>query len=656
MPSMADIRAGGAFVELYTKNSRLYKGLRAARYHLNGWSKQTTAAGLRMIGLGASMAAPFGLAVKAASQTEETMNKFNVVFGENRKAIKAWGDEYGKQVGRSKQQVADFLASSQDLFMPMGFAADAAEGMSKQVTQLSVDLASFNNKADADVLRDLHAALTGSGEVMKKYGVILSMAAVKQELLNQGMDPKKATEQEKAQARLAIIMRGTTAAQGDAVRSAGSWANQQKRLGAVLHDTASAIGGALLPVVTPLLTKVADTVGMIGRWVQENQGLVVSAFKIALAVAAAGAALVALGTTLGLLGAAAGGITALMTLFSTVIGGVLTAVGFLLSPIGALTVLLAGLAGYLIYTSGVLGWLGEQFGALKDFASDALGGIKDALAAGDFELAAKLLWAAMRVQWVGGINWLMGKWADFKTWFLTGWTTTVYGFASVFTDVVAGLRLTWFDFAEAVLNKWSEVEQGVAGLAAKVFAYKNGLDPDQVAANLADDYARKKSDRADTFKSRRDEIGADLTERHAALDQAKLDARAKLNAAHAKQSKEAADHLAATTAEYAALREDARKLRDAQPAKAKAEVPDAPPTFSAPKQTAPAAGQAELAKGGAAFTHKFYTAVVGRNRDEKAQRVREKQLDAQLTSAGKLTDIAASPLATATVSSFPKGG
>ena len=47
------------------------------------------------------------------------------------------------------------------------------------------------------MLRDLHAALTGSGEVMKKYGVLVNEAAAKQEVLNQGLDPKVATDQQK---------------------------------------------------------------------------------------------------------------------------------------------------------------------------------------------------------------------------------------------------------------------------------------------------------------------------------------------------------------------------------------------------------------------------------------------------------------------------
>ena len=44
----------------------------------------------------------------------------------------------------------------------------------------------------------------------------------------------------KVMARMAIIMRGTTAAQGDAVRTGGSFANQMKRLKGSLADVAAA--------------------------------------------------------------------------------------------------------------------------------------------------------------------------------------------------------------------------------------------------------------------------------------------------------------------------------------------------------------------------------------------------------------------------------
>jgi len=138
-------------------------------------------------------------AIKKASDYQEVMSKFETVFGDRTSEVKAWGDEFANQVGRSKTQTAQFLAGAQDLFIPLGFEPGAAEQMSKTVTGLAVDLASFNNMADEDVMRDLQAAMTGSGETMKKYGVIVSEAAVKQELLNQGLDPKVASDQQKVQ-------------------------------------------------------------------------------------------------------------------------------------------------------------------------------------------------------------------------------------------------------------------------------------------------------------------------------------------------------------------------------------------------------------------------------------------------------------------------
>ncbi|HUT10992.1 MAG TPA: phage tail tape measure protein [Thermoguttaceae bacterium] len=290
------MKAGRAYVELYTQDGKLNKGLASAQAKLRAFGAGVQAVGARFLALGGAMAAPLAGAVKAASDMAETMGKFDTVFGRNATTVKAWSDNLAGTLGRSKQQIADFMAGSQDLFVPLGFDEGAALAMSQQVTQLAVDLASFNHAADDDALRDLHAALTGSGEVMKKYGVIVSEAAVKQELLNQGI--KAGTDQQKVQARLAIIMRGTTAAQGDALRTAGSFANQMKALKARVSDTAVAIGSALLPILTPLVSRVANIVKVIGQWVQRNQQVVVNMLKMAAGLITAGAAMVVMGTAL----------------------------------------------------------------------------------------------------------------------------------------------------------------------------------------------------------------------------------------------------------------------------------------------------------------------------------------------------------------------
>ena len=197
--------------------------------------------------------------------------------------------------------------------MPLGFDPSAAKEMSKQVTQLAVDLGSFNNMADDAVLRDLHAALTGSGEVMKKYGVLVSEAAVKQELLNQGMDPKVATDQEKVLARLSIIMAGTTAAQGDAIRTSDSFANQMKRLNATLDDTKVAVGEAVLPALTALVGDLVIASEGTREWAEANQESVVLIAKV-------GAVVLGLGGTLIAFGGIVRGASAAVGVFNTVVG------------------------------------------------------------------------------------------------------------------------------------------------------------------------------------------------------------------------------------------------------------------------------------------------------------------------------------------------
>jgi hypothetical protein len=213
-----------------------------------------------------------GSAIKQASDMQETMNKFNVVFGQSSAEMKKFSDEMAAGFGRSKQQIADFLSSSQDLLVPMGLSADAATGMSKGMAALAMDLGSFNNMADASVMTDLHAALTGSGEVMKKYGVIVSESAVKQELLNNNIEPTKATDAQKAMARYNLILAGTTAAQGDTARSSDSFANQTKAITAQISDLMVTIGEKLLPIIETWLEDLQAAFSLLGDVGEASDG------------------------------------------------------------------------------------------------------------------------------------------------------------------------------------------------------------------------------------------------------------------------------------------------------------------------------------------------------------------------------------------------
>lgn len=288
------IKAGSAYVEIGIRN-RISQGAKGVQNDLDRLGKRVTALGGIIGGLGVAMASPFAKAIQLASDMEETMGKFSVVFGESADQMRAWSDETANAMGVSQRAMAGMLSGMQDLLVPMGVAPESASEMSQTLSQLSVDLASFNNMDSAKTFEDLMAAMTGSGEVMKKYGVILSEAAVKQELLSMGLDPSAVDNAAKAQARLNIIMRDTTAAQGDAVRTSGSLANQMKSLWASVENAAGAIGGVFVNDLANLTDAINDSVSGLTEWVKENQSLVFAAGAASAGLVGLGGGLIAVG-------------------------------------------------------------------------------------------------------------------------------------------------------------------------------------------------------------------------------------------------------------------------------------------------------------------------------------------------------------------------
>jgi hypothetical protein len=83
---------------------------------------------------------------------------------------------------------------------------------------------------------------------------------LQQELLNQGIRKTwgSVTEQEKAMARLAIIVRTMTeqGSVGDAIRTSKEWAAQMKQLDAAIMSTKVAVGDALAPTLAKVMPEI----------------------------------------------------------------------------------------------------------------------------------------------------------------------------------------------------------------------------------------------------------------------------------------------------------------------------------------------------------------------------------------------------------------
>ena len=217
--------------------------------NVGGTMSRTVTAPLMLLG---------GGAIKAASDFEETESKFDAVFQHLSDGAKDWAAETASAFNRSKGDVMGYMSALQDTFVPMGFAREDAAEFSKTLTSLAIDMASFNNTSDEEALRSLQSAIVGNHKTMQKYGVVINQTTLGNELMNMGLKDgvKNATEAQKAQARLNIILKGTKDAQGDAIRTSGSFANSMRGLKGSIVDLGVELGQMLMPHVMKIVEKV----------------------------------------------------------------------------------------------------------------------------------------------------------------------------------------------------------------------------------------------------------------------------------------------------------------------------------------------------------------------------------------------------------------
>lgn len=259
--------------------------------------------------LGAAATAGLVVAAKTSLQTasdiNESITKNQQLFGRYAKGIEQFAESSARSFGISKAAALDYTGIFGNLARAQGVGQQAAADMSVQLTKLGADLASFNNASIEDVLQAIRSGLVGEVEPLRRFGVALSVDAVKAEALRIGLVKVDKTSQaykdgimkvniaeanrakaikehgansvqaanatlslhraqqaltksasgasgqlsaqQKIMATQSLIFRQTQQAQGDFERTSKGLANQQRILQAEFKDVAGTLGTALLP-------------------------------------------------------------------------------------------------------------------------------------------------------------------------------------------------------------------------------------------------------------------------------------------------------------------------------------------------------------------------------------------------------------------------
>ena len=209
--------------------------------------------------------------VQMASHVEEMRAKSSVVFGEFVSGVRTDLEEFGNAVGRSTFALEEMASSVQDTFVPLGFARGEAAKLSTNLTKLAVDVASFNNASDTETMDLFKSALVGNHEAVRRFGIVITETELKAELQRMGIEKNinLITAQEKVQARLNLIIAGTTDAQGDAERTSNSFANSMKALSAEFSEFMAEAITPLLPALAEMVRNLKDGIISTKQFLRE---------------------------------------------------------------------------------------------------------------------------------------------------------------------------------------------------------------------------------------------------------------------------------------------------------------------------------------------------------------------------------------------------
>jgi hypothetical protein len=509
--SSAAIRAGGAYVELFTKDIGVKSGLKAFEKAFASTAAMASRAGLGAIAAGSAILAPIGAIFQDVIERGDQFQKAADRLGSTSEILSGLG--YAAQ--QSGASFEDLEAASKFLHLSIANANPALREMglnAQELQQLPLDerfikLADVFSKVGDETQRTAYATAVLGKNGRQMLPFLLSGAEGIRDLLQEGLEAGAVVSSSDAQNAVKI---------GDAIDR--SWTSAK--------NAVRAVGAALLPAADQIeeVSRIVMYAAKGAReFINQNRQMVLAAVAVGAGLVAAGGVLVGFAGVMAAASFVAGGLVTALTAAGAVLG-------FVATPIGALTILAAGAAiglGYLFATSkegkSIMADAAAYFSGTADTFRTTWGGIADAMKSGDLELAGQIALAGLDVEWKRGLAALQKEWNDFKAFFVDGWKDALFLAEMAINDWSAAIAKKFVQLAVSI-------GQSLNSILPKELSQRLGLDVFAVrgfgkaAQGFADRDRQAEENRL--VKAREAEQEAANAARQAAQDAANLDVAA----------------------------------------------------------------------------------------------------------------------------------
>ncbi|MEW6199175.1 MAG: phage tail tape measure protein [Planctomycetota bacterium] len=455
MANTKGIRAGRAFVELGV-DDKIAKGLQKAEQRLKAFGEGVRSVGLKLGALGSAALTFLGGTVKAFVDTGDALDEMSARTGVSVETLSELGwaadlagaDLETLETGlRKMQKVVTEAATG---------SASATEALGRLGLSVT-DLVSLNPEQQFKLIADRLSKIQDPTQRAALAMEVFGKSGTR--LLPLLADGAKGLEEYQRKAReLGLTVSTETA------KDAAALADTLDTLWRVLKQSAFTIGAALAPTIKDLGDAVTRAVVCVTEWLKQNKALIVTALQVAAAVTAVGVGLIVTGTLISGVGAVFGWLATVVTGIGAAFGVIGTALAAIISPIGLVITAAVALGTTLLVVTGAgseaLTWLGEQFGRLRDTVYKVMGGIADALAAGDINLAAQILWLSLKLAWQQGVAALNRAWLEAKRFFLSTAYGMWYGALAAAEIGFHALEVAWIETTSFLSQTWTSFTAG----------------------------------------------------------------------------------------------------------------------------------------------------------------------------------------------------
>jgi TP901 family phage tail tape measure protein len=173
-------------------------------------------------------------------------------------------------------------------------------------------------------------------------------------------------------------------------------------------------------------------------------------------------------------------------------------------------------------------WLRERFGTLCSYAIETYSAIVAALGRGDIEAVLGVLWATLKLIWVQGVTSLLSTWYWLIETLQTAWTVCVfkiaeiltiawYGVQQFWTETVYTMMTLWTEFSNGIIAAWKQAERAIAHGIGWIMAKIEGIDPNDMANLINQDYNYQSQQREADKTRRLNEIDQNRNTKAASL-------------------------------------------------------------------------------------------------------------------------------------------